>query len=148
VPKALLDTTAYVDLQRARKHLREPWAANTLRRSNAYTQQHGKPCLSTLSVIEITLGFEEELAHEKRLVFREKIAPAFEILQLDFDTASLTGEIYGKLERKRQRIGVTDTGLAATAIQHGLILITANFKHFERVADLGYPLRIENWRNA
>ena len=34
--------------------------------------------------------------------------------------------------------------IAATAIEHNLDLVTGNVKHFERIAALGYPLRMES----
>jgi predicted nucleic acid-binding protein len=72
----------------------------------------------------------------------------FEIVPYGVVEATLGGEIYGKLEARGQRIGVVDTGIAATAIVHGLAVATSNVDHFGRVCDLGYPLMLENWRNA
>ncbi len=36
--------------------------------------------------------------------------------------------------------------VAAIALRHDLTLITGNLSHFERIASLGYPLRLDNWR--
>jgi predicted nucleic acid-binding protein len=36
--------------------------------------------------------------------------------------------------------------IAATAIEHGLELVTGNTTHFQRVQQLGYPLTLVNWR--
>jgi tRNA(fMet)-specific endonuclease VapC len=60
----------------------------------------------------------------------------------------LTGEIYDRLEENRQRIGVADTAIAATGIQQKLVVVTSNTKHYQRIVDLGFPLRLESWRDG
>jgi predicted nucleic acid-binding protein len=82
------------------------------------------------------------------VIFRQQILPSFELIGFNEDEACLAGEIYRELEAQRQRIGIPDTQIAAVAITHGLTLVTANVKHFQRVIDLGYPLTLENWRDA
>ena len=37
--------------------------------------------------------------------------------------------------------------VAAIALQHNLVLVTGNTKHFERILNLGYPLSLHDWRN-
>jgi predicted nucleic acid-binding protein len=128
VARAILDTATYVDLQRAPKHRNAAWALNTINHASAHLSAVGKPALSTLGVMEIEAGFEEELRTAKRQAFLEAMLPMFEIIPYGTEEASLGGEIYAKLESKRQRIGVIDTGIAATAIVHGLAV------HFQRRA--------------
>lgn len=41
-----------------------------------------------------------------------------------------------------------DSMIAATAIEHNLVLVTGNTKHFERIQELGCPLRLDNWRST
>ena len=36
--------------------------------------------------------------------------------------------------------------IAATAIEHALVLVTGNVEHFARIQSLGYPLALDNWR--
>ena len=36
--------------------------------------------------------------------------------------------------------------IAAVAIQNDLTLITGNTAHYERIQQLGYRLRLDNWR--
>jgi len=147
VPRVLLDTTAYIDLERLPRHLNKPWAVNTLRQANSYAKKYGKACLSALTVMELARGYRQELIGGKRDTFEQEIASAFDIVDFNVSTACLAGSIYADLERSRQRIGITDTGLAATAIHHGLLLVSANTDHFRRVIELGYPLALANWRN-
>ncbi len=148
MPSVLLDTTSYIDLQRAKKHRREPWAVNTIKRAATHRATHGKPGISPLGIMEITLGFEENLKEANLRTFLDDILPMFEVVGFGVPEACLAGEIYAKLEGNRQRIGVADTGIAATAIVHGLTVVTSNVKHFQRVASLGYRLNLENWRDA
>ena len=145
MPKKLLDTSTYVDFQRARKHRREPWATNTLRHIAKCIIEQGKPCLSTPSIMEIVDGLKPPTT---LAIFRHQVLPTFEIIGFDEAEACLAGEIYRKLETQRQRIGIPDTQLAAIAITRGLTLVTSNYKHFQRIIDLGYLLQLENWRDA
>jgi len=32
------------------------------------------------------------------------------------------------------------------AIQHDLTLVTGNQAHYQRLQELGYPLKLDNWR--
>lgn len=144
--KVLLDSTTYVDLERLTKQIHKPWAINTMRNASAYSQTQGKPFLSTLTAMEIAAGFNREFGPKKLQVFLQESVPSFEVVGFDLETACLTGEIYTRLEKARLRIGIPDTGIAATAIREGLVLVTSNIKHFQRVIDLGYPLTIANWR--
>jgi len=42
----------------------------------------------------------------------------------------------------------TDPLIAATALHHQLVLVSANVAHYQRVVQVGYSLRLENWREA
>jgi tRNA(fMet)-specific endonuclease VapC len=147
VRRVLLDTSAYIDLQRARNHRREAWAINSLRQATAYSRQFGKPFLSTMAVMEIARGLEREQNAVKLRDFFEYVAPNFEIVGFDFHAACLAGKIYAELQNSRNIIGVYDVGIAAIAIQEDMTLVTSNDKHFQRITALGYPLKLENWRN-
>jgi predicted nucleic acid-binding protein len=71
-----------------------------------------------------------------------------EVLAFSESTAELAGKIDADLLRTGQPIGRADPMIAATAIEHALVLITGNVKHFERVQALGYPLRLKDWRGT
>jgi toxin FitB len=53
------------------------------------------------------------------------------ILPFDHETARLWGRLSAECEAKGVLLGMADAQIAATAIQHGLILITRNARHFE-----------------
>ena len=44
------------------------------------------------------------------------------------------------------RVGWADPLIAAIAFCNDATLVTGNTDHFARVQTLGYPLRLENWR--
>ncbi|MBN1960032.1 MAG: type II toxin-antitoxin system VapC family toxin [Deltaproteobacteria bacterium] len=64
------------------------------------------------------------------------------ILPFDKEAAEHYGEIRADLEKQGNMIGDRDCMIAAIARCHGLILVTANTKEFQRVANLS----IEDWR--
>ena len=53
------------------------------------------------------------------------------VLALDAETARIWGELTGRAQKKGIIIPPTDGLLAATALRHGLHLMTRNTKHFE-----------------
>jgi tRNA(fMet)-specific endonuclease VapC len=63
------------------------------------------------------------------------------ILPFDADVARRYGEVRADLERRGAPIGDPDMRIAATALVHGLIVITGNLRHFQRVSNLV----VENW---
>lgn len=70
-----------------------------------------------------------------------------EILPVDRGIAVLAGRIDGTLSGRGLKIGINDALIGATALQHGLTLVTGNFKHYQRFEAIGFPLRLDNWRN-
>jgi tRNA(fMet)-specific endonuclease VapC len=56
-----------------------------------------------------------------------------------FDSAAAAH--FKRLRRSRVRIGTMDLKIAATALAHDVLLLSANLRDFEQVADL----RVENW---
>lgn len=53
------------------------------------------------------------------------------IVPLDVDTARIWGEISGDLRRRGIQLAFVDGLIAATAIQHGMHVVTRNVKDFE-----------------
>jgi tRNA(fMet)-specific endonuclease VapC len=58
--------------------------------------------------------------------------------------AEQAAQIRAALKSQGQPIGAYDVLIAATALQHNLIMVTTNQREFERV--LG--LQTENWRQS
>lgn len=66
-----------------------------------------------------------------------------EVPTLNFDdqSADFGSEIYSMLEAQGRRIGVADSMIAGQALSYGLVLVTNNQKHFDRIPEL----RTQNW---
>jgi tRNA(fMet)-specific endonuclease VapC len=136
--KALLDTDTISEIGRAKN-------ATIASNAKTYRRSFGHYTLSAVSVMEIVRGFQKTQATTRLNAFLATL-PHMEVLLFDQPTAELAGRIAGDLERTGQFIGTADTMIAATAIEHGLELVTGNTTHFQRIQQLGYPLTLVNWR--
>lgn len=65
-----------------------------------------------------------------------RVLPAVTVLPYDLAVARVYGEIEAALSRSGQVLADADLQIAATAIYHGLDLITGNLRHFSRVPHL------------
>lgn len=95
-------------------------------------------------ISDITIG---ELYFGAYKSGREKHFEDVELIKKLFLQISTTdcmkkyGQIRWDLERSGKRIDNLDLLIGVTALQEGLILVTGNVKHFERISDL----QVENW---
>jgi tRNA(fMet)-specific endonuclease VapC len=62
-------------------------------------------------------------------------------LPVTIPVADRAGSIAAELERQGRKIDTHDCVIAATALNHDLILVTRNTKHFQRISGI----RLENW---
>ena len=69
-----------------------------------------------------------------------------EILAFEREAAKCAGKIFGDLERYGQPVGRSDPMIAEIAMVHDLTLVSGNLSHYHRIQNLGYPLRLDNWR--
>jgi tRNA(fMet)-specific endonuclease VapC len=58
------------------------------------------------------------------------------ILDIDAEIARIFGRERGRLRKLRQMFGDMDLLIGATAIRHGLTLLSNNRRHFERIENL------------
>ena len=65
-----------------------------------------------------------------------RVLPAVTVLPYDVAVARVYGEIEAALNRSGRRLADADLQIAATAIYHGLDLVTGNLRHFSRVPRL------------
>jgi tRNA(fMet)-specific endonuclease VapC len=63
------------------------------------------------------------------------------VLPFDERSARTYAELRADLERQGAGIGDGDTRIASVALTHGLVMVTGNTRHFERVPGL----QVENW---
>ncbi len=66
----------------------------------------------------------------------KRVLPSVTVLSFEVATARVYGAIRADLERAGRSLADADLQIAATALQHGLELVTGNDKHFNRVPGL------------
>lgn len=114
-------------------------------KANSYLNQFNKYTISAITVMEIVEGWQKR-KQEKRLQQFLTILASQEILSFDLTEAVLAGKIYADLETTGKRIGYPDCMIAAIAISHNITLVTGNLSHYQRIQDLNYSLKLDNWR--
>jgi tRNA(fMet)-specific endonuclease VapC len=93
--------------------------------------------VSALSIGELYQGAYRSVAPDRHLKnIDERILPAVTVLPYDVAIARIYGRIRAILEGTGKRLADADLQIAATALYHGLELVTGNLKHFQRVPDL------------
>jgi tRNA(fMet)-specific endonuclease VapC len=100
---------------------------------------------TSINVSEIYFGAYRSRNRKKILkAYEDKVFPNLYILP--FDTES--GKIYGRLKARLEKKGVSksepDLRIASIAIQHNMVLVTGNKKHFRDIPGLN----VEDWING
>lgn len=132
--KYVLDTNAVSALMRGDRAVVD--RLRRMRRPDVFIPQP--------AVAEIEYGIQR-LARSKR---RDALAARLAVLlrelariPWDDDVSAAFGLIKASLEKRGVRIEDLDAAVAAHALAHDAILVTANVKHMARVASL----RVEDW---
>ena len=97
--------------------------------------------ISTVTRAELRFGVEMMDAKDRRRTRVNLLLDDLPALPWTAQAADLFGEIKAQLQRKGTPIGELDTQIAAHALSEGLILVTHNTRHFERIAGL----KLEDW---
>ena len=133
---SLLDTDTLSEVIRGRnEHIR--------RNSLEYLSTYGRFTFSIITRYEILRGLKSRRA-EQQLARFEAECRSSDVLPLTDEMVVTAADIYARLHRAGQLIGDADTLIAATALVHGLTLVTNNTTHFQRVPGL----TLVNWRDA
>ena len=92
---------------------------------------------SAVVVAELFKGaFRSERAAFHVENVERRVLPALTVLPFDVAVAGVYGRIEAQLRRGGTPLADADLQIAATAIRHGLELVTGNVRHFERVPGL------------
>lgn len=130
----LLDTNTVSDYLRGN--------AGVLR--NLKQQHRSQVAISSITKYELFYGLlKNPQAHKK---YGQQVQLLFKQAQnLDFDreSALIAAEIKDDLTKRGESIGDCDTMIAAIGLQHDLVVVTNNIKHFQRVDGLV----VVNWRS-
>lgn len=65
-----------------------------------------------------------------------RVLPAVTVLPYDVEIARVYGGLQAQLEEAGRGLADADLQIAATAVHHGLELVTGNLRHFRRVTGL------------
>jgi tRNA(fMet)-specific endonuclease VapC len=92
---------------------------------------------SAVTIGEMFKGaFKAEVPERHLRNLEQRLLPSVTVLPFDLGTARMFGDIQSRLELAGTRLEDLDLQIAATAIQHGMTLVTGNIRHFARVPGL------------
>ena len=97
---------------------------------------------TSVNVSEIYYGAYRSRNRERILkAYEEKVFPSLNILPFDTQSGRICGRLKARLEKKGLSKSEPDLRIASIAIQHDMILVTGNKRHFR-----GIPgLNVEDW---
>lgn len=107
----------------------------------AFKTHDGQMCMSSVTLMELIYGAEASAAVERNLRDVEGLIARLDVLTYDEPAAVHTGQLRAELRRAGRPIGPYDEMIAGHARSRGLVVVTNNTRHFERVPGL----RVENW---
>ena len=125
----LIDASILIEAERGRLEL-EPHVAR---------HDDEEAFLSVITASELLHGVHRAIRSDvraKRSAFVEGILERFPLLSVDLACARAHAQIWAELRRSGTIIGPHDLWLAATCVAHGLTMVTANVREFERVPGL------------
>jgi len=134
MPPALLDTDTLSEVMKGRDPQVRQHAQRYLARHSCFT-------FSIITRYEILRGLKAKEATRQIAAFEERCRQSI-VLPLTDEVIVQAADIYADLYRQGQLISDADILVAATALVHGLVLITGNTAHFGRISGLC----IESWR--
>ena len=97
--------------------------------------------LPSMVVGELYYGAFKSTVREKELARIDRFADIFPEIKQSKRSMRRFGEIKATLEQKGSRLADADIIIASTAIEEGLVLVTGNVRHYNRIEGLS----IENW---
>lgn len=135
-PAKLLDTSTLSDIMRG---------IDTRVASKALEYLDTHPCFtfSIMTRYEILRGLQARRAEAQIERFEERCGES-EVLPLSDKVVVEGAKIYADLRRRGLLIDDADILIAATARVEGLVMVTENPAHFERVPGIA----IESWRES
>lgn len=102
----------------------------------------GRPSLSIITYYELLRGLKElGRKRDQRLAEFEDLVNRLHLRILTQRVIGVATDLYVELRRRGEPLEDADILIAATALAHGLVLVTDNEKHFQRISNL----EVENW---
>lgn len=92
---------------------------------------------SAVVIGELYRGAFRSQARDRHLEnIEQRVLPTVTVLPYDVAVARVYGRIRADLESQGRPLADADLQIAATALHHGLTLVTGNLRHYERVPNL------------
>ena len=137
----LFDTDAISELLRPRPLAAYVEWLGTVPREDQFT--------SAVAIGELYGGAFRSPARDRHLKnIEQRVLPAVTVLPYDVAVARVYGELRGELEVAGTPLADADLQIAATAIHHGLVLVTGNLRHFERIPRLPIERILDEARHS
>ena len=108
--------------------------------ARSYLEIHRQFTFSVITRYEVLRGLLAKNA-AKQLAAFDQLCAASRILPVTDPVVVQAASIYADLSRRGDLINDADILIAATAVAHGLVVVTNNESHFRRVP----RLQVENW---
>ena len=132
LPQVVLDTDILSAVMR-----KNPAA---VAKARSYLVEHRQFTFSIITRYEILRGLKAKAASKQTQAF-DRLCTQSSILSLTDDVIVKASEIYASLHQRGELIGDADILIAASALVHGLGVVTNNENHFRRIPNL----HVENW---
>jgi tRNA(fMet)-specific endonuclease VapC len=111
-----------------------------LARARAYLVVHHRLTFSIITRYEILRGLHAKNATAQLAAF-DRLCSVSTILPLTDTIVIRAATIYADLHQRGALIGDADILIAATGLEHGLVVVTNNESHYQRIAGI----QLENW---
>jgi tRNA(fMet)-specific endonuclease VapC len=112
-------------------------------RFDQYFNQYDLINFSLITYFEIQTGLLTRDLHT-RLNHFKTFCSRHKIIGKNIHTINIASTIMAVLSKRVTPLDSQDVFIAATALEHGCVLVTNNTKHFARIENL----EIENWKNT
>ncbi len=125
----LIDTSVLIEFERGRLNL-EPYLSG---------RGQEEFFLSMITASELLHSVHRAVDSQirmKRSAFVEALLERFPLLPVDLAIARTHAQVWADLAGAGKMIGPNDLWIASTALAHGLTMVTANVREFDRVPGL------------
>ena len=139
----VLDTTVFIDLERATRALPATRASSEVaERLAAQLGGNEEVGIAAITASELLHGVHRATIQyrARREAFVEGVLAAFPTLSFDLLVARTHARLWARLAAAGAEVGAHDRLVAATAISMGWRVATANARHFDRVPELGVAI--------
>lgn len=98
-------------------------------------------CISIITYAELLYGVERSSSTRVNRSVVDSFIAHLDVLDWDREAAGYYAHIRTTLEQQGQPIGGMDMQIGSHALSQGIVLVTNNTRHFERIAGL----KLETW---